>query len=136
MHSSKTGTKFTMEELATLAACPRRTVRYYVQSGLLEPPEGAGRAAHYTGVHLAALLQIKKLAAGGVSLERIREILRGGDVPVPPRNRRPGEVEVRSHIFIAPGIELQIASDDTRATPEQIRAFARAAADAAQRIFS
>jgi DNA-binding transcriptional MerR regulator len=116
----------TLDDLATLAGFGRRTVRYYIQIGLLPRPEGGGRAAHYTGEHLAALLQIKKLADAGVSLERIRELLQsGGEPPVPPRRCQAGTVEVRSHLHVAPGVEIQISPEESGFSPEQIRAFVR-----------
>ena len=70
-------------------------------------------------------MRIKKLSEDGVSLDRIREVLAGEDSPVPPRKRQPGEVEVRSHIFIAPGIEGQIAPEEAGMNPEQAREFVR-----------
>ena len=117
--------KFTLDDLGSLAGLGRRTVRYYIQIGLLPRPRGGGRGAHYTGEHLGALLQIKKLSDAGVSLERIREILGGGEPPVPPRRRQPGDIEVRSHILVAPGVELQISPGESGLPPERVRAFVR-----------
>ena len=116
---------FSLDELCVLSDCSKRTARYYIQMGLLARPLGEGRAAHYTGTHLGQLLRIKELSEAGVSLERIREVLAGGEVPVPPRPRRPGAVDLRSHIFIAPGIELQIAPEEAALAPEQVRALVR-----------
>lgn len=116
---------FSLDELCLLTDCSKRTVRYYIQIGLVSRPVGETRAAQYTGEHLAQLLRIKKLSEDGVSLERIREILAGDDAPVPPRRRRPGTVEVRSHIYVAPGIEMQIAPEEAGMSPEQLRAFVR-----------
>jgi len=114
---------FTLSELATLVELPRRTVRYYIQIGLLRPPEGAGRAARYTTQHLDTLLEIRKWQQAGLSLERIRELLRGEDdsaVP-PPRPRQRGTVEVWSHIVIDTGIELNIEPGQAGLTPEEVR---------------
>lgn len=100
---------FTLDELCTLTDLPKRTVRYYMQIGLVDRPIGETRAAHYLNQHLEQLLRIRQLTEAGVSLERIREVLAGGDTPVPVRQRRPGAIEVRSHLYVAPGIELQIS---------------------------
>ena len=116
---------FSLDELCRLTDYPKRTVRYYIQLGLVSRPIGEARAARYTGGHLGQLLRIKELTAAGVSLERIREVLAGGVAPVPPRERRPGDVEVRSHIHVAPGIEIQIAPEDAGMSPEQLRLFVR-----------
>lgn len=116
---------FSLDELCLLTDFPKRTVRYYIQLGLVSRPVGEARAAKYTGEHLRQLLTIKRLSSGGVSLERIKEILEGEESPVPPRPRRPGAIEVRSHIFVAPGIEIQIAPEEANMTPEQVRDFTR-----------
>lgn len=116
---------FSLDELSLLTDCSKRTVRYYIQLGLVSRPVGEARAAKYTGEHLSQLLRIKKLSEAGVSLERIREVLAGEDSPVPPRERRPGTVEVRSNIYVAPGIEVQITPEEAGISPEQLRRFVR-----------
>jgi DNA-binding transcriptional MerR regulator len=126
---------FKLDELAQLTDLPVRTIRYYIQLELAPRPVGEGRAAHYTTDHLERLLEIKKLSAAGVVLERIRDILTGAESPVPPRPRTPGMVEVRSHIFLAPGVELQINPAEASWPPEKIRALAREAMTLAQKIF-
>lgn len=113
---------------------PKRTVRYYIQMGLLDRPVGETRAAHYLTSHLDSLLRIKQLTDAGISLERIRDLLGGEPPAVPLRPRQPGSVEVRSHIWIAPGVELQVAPDQAQVSPEQLRALARAVAAAWNRI--
>jgi DNA-binding transcriptional MerR regulator len=125
---------FSLDELATLAALPKRTVRYYIQMGLLDRPVGETRGAHYLPSHLDALLRIRQLTEAGISLERVREVLRGDPPAVPPRSRQPGSVEVRSHIWIAPGVELQVSPEQAEATPEDIRKLAQAVTAAWQRI--
>jgi DNA-binding transcriptional MerR regulator len=107
-------------------------VRYYIQLGLVDRPIGETRAAHYGARHLEQLLKIRQFTEAGVSLERIREVLSGEAPPVPPRQRRPGSVQVKSHLFIAEGVELQISPEDAGLTPEQVRAFVRAVMQAYQ----
>ena len=125
---------FSLDELCLLTDFSKRTVRYYIQLGLVSRPVGEARAAKYTGEHLSQLLRIKKLSEAGVSLERIREVLAGEDSPVPPRERRPGTVEVRSHIYVAPGIEVQITPEEAGISPEQLRKFVREIMDIAGSI--
>jgi DNA-binding transcriptional MerR regulator len=125
---------FTLDELCTLTDLTKRTVRYYMQLGLVERPIGETRAAHYTSRHLDQLLRVKQLTEAGVSLERIREVMAGGDTPVPTRQRRPGSIEVRSHLFVAPGLEIQISPEEAGMTPEQVRAFVREVMQAAERV--
>ena len=118
-------TTYTLDQLCALTDLPKRTVRYYMQLGLVDRPVGETRAAHYTPKHLEQLLQIRKLADAGVSLERIREVLSGGESPVPDRVRQPGAISVLSQVFIAPGVELQIDPQAAGLSPEQLRAFVR-----------
>lgn len=118
-------TTYSIDQLCALTDLPKRTVRYYMQLGLVDRPVGETRAAHYTPVHLGQLLQIRKLADAGVSLERIREVMAGGESPVPGRQRQSGTISVRSHVYIAPGVELQIDPQEAGLSPEQLRAFVR-----------
>ena len=123
-------TIFTLDELSALAELPRRTVRYYIQVGLLERPAGVGRGAHYGQRHLKQLLEIRKWTRAGLSLERVRELLslEADGVPVPPPlPRRPGSVEVWSHIVLGDGVELTIEPKRAGLSPEQVRALTRGA---------
>lgn len=114
---------YTLAELCALADLPPRTVRYYVQIGLVDRPQGETRAARYGARHLEQLLLIKKWTAAGLSLERIRDLLHGAEAPLPQRPRRPGSVEVCSHLFIADGIEVVVEPGRAGLSPEQLRQF-------------
>jgi hypothetical protein len=72
--------KYTAETLAFRAGVPLRTVRFYLQEKLLDPPLGRGRGAHFTDHHLAQLQQARMLQNAGFTLEAIRE--RSGDLSV------------------------------------------------------
>ena len=123
MNTPKT---FSLEEIAALAELPRRTVRYYIQSGLLDRPQGIGKGAYYTQAHIEQLLIIRKWQLAGLSLERIGEVLKqqsGG--PLPPTPRRPGTVEVWSHLVVADGVEITMEPGRAGLSPEQVRAFFR-----------
>jgi len=122
-----TETRYSIDELAALAELPRRTVRYYVQQGLLDRPVGEKRAAYYTPRHLEQLLTIRKWQHAGLSLERIRDILGGGgDTGLPPpRPRGPGTVEVWSHLVVADGLEVTLEPSRAGLSPEQVRALFR-----------
>lgn len=66
---------FNIEYLAQKAGVSRRTVRYYIQRGLLPPPLGQKRGSYYTEAHLERLLLILKLSAKGIPLIRIKTVL-------------------------------------------------------------
>src|SRR5439155_8023081 len=54
------------------AAPSARAVRFYVASGLLDRPDGAGTAATYNYKHLLQLLAIKVRQREGATLEVIK----------------------------------------------------------------
>jgi DNA-binding transcriptional MerR regulator len=118
---------YSIDELAALVELPRRTVRYYIQQGLVDRPIGEKRAAYYTASHLEQLLTIRKWQHAGLSLDRIREILAGPDVGTlpPARPRGAGTVEVWSHLVIADGLEVTLEPGRAGLSPEQVRAFFR-----------
>src|SRR5437660_7872050 len=64
-------------ELAKRGGVTRRTVRYYVQRGLLPTPLGTGRGPHYTPAHLERLIHIRQLQESGVPLGEIAARLNG-----------------------------------------------------------
>lgn len=76
--------RYGIGELAKLGGVSRRTVRYYVQRGLLPAPTGTGRGDHYTQQHLDALIQVKQLQEAGVPLAEIAQRLSGTEDPTPP----------------------------------------------------
>lgn len=62
-----------IQELVTESGVPRRTVYFYVQQGILPPPQGAGLAAFYTEDHLLRLKLIPVMRSRGLRLDEIRE---------------------------------------------------------------
>lgn len=126
---------FTLDEVAALAELPRRTVRYYIQSGLIDRPQGVGKGAYYTQRHVEQLLLVRKWQLAGLSLERIGELLRQQAAgPLPPTPRRPGTVEVWSHLVVADGVELTLEPGRAGLTPDEVRAFFRAVTQAYAQI--
>ena len=122
MNSADTERSLALDQLCILAELPRRTVRYYIQIGLVDRPIGETRAAYYTDSHLQQLLTIRKWTDAGLSLERIRELLEGADPAVPPpRPRKAGSVEVMSHLIVADGVELVIEPGRAGLKPEEVR---------------
>jgi DNA-binding transcriptional MerR regulator len=116
---------YQLSELCALVDLPIRTVRYYVQQGLVDRPEGETRAARYGERQLEQLRLIKKWTTAGLSLDRIRELLAGVEPDVPERPKRRGTLEVVSRLTIADGVELVIEPSRAGMTPEQVRAFSR-----------
>lgn len=113
---------FGIDELCALSGVARRTVRFYTQKGLLDPPEGAKRGAYYTRRHLEQLLLIRKWQHAGVSLERIGRLLQGDVSDLPPPTE-PGTVEVWSRLTLRPGLEVHLEPGRLGLDPEQVRAL-------------
>ena len=125
---------FSLDELCMLTGLPKRTIRYYMQIGLVSRPIGETRAARYSSHHLEQLLFIKRMTSAGLSLEGIRAELNTDKPQVRVRQRMSGSIDVRTHLFIAPGIELQIAPEEAGLTPEKLRQLVKEIMEVAQRL--
>jgi DNA-binding transcriptional MerR regulator len=66
---------FDLAQLAERADVSQRTVRYYIQQGLLPSPETRGPGAHYTAEHLDRLRLIRRLQREHLPLAEIRRRL-------------------------------------------------------------
>nr|AYM54231.1 transcriptional regulator MerR family [Sorangium cellulosum] len=138
---------YKLDELAGEAGVAPRTVRYYVQRGLLPAPEFRGKDTAYGREHLARLRAIKVLQQAHLPLEEIQARLAGASVDeieriaagapargvVEVRCPGPGEVlpppapaagaprgERWERVEIADGVELHVRSD----APERSRRIA------------
>ena len=140
---------FKLDELASLAGTSPRTVRYYVQRGLLPAPMFRGRDTAYTREHLARLRAIRHLQGRFLPLDAIEaELARltpkelehlGARTPTeheaPADDATPKRQGVRSERAsrwarweLAPGLELLVAEGATAAArdlAEEIRDLAR-----------
>ena len=119
--------RHTIDELSTLVELPLRTVRYYIQLGLVDRPIGEKKAAYYTAAHVDQLLTIRRWQNAGLSLERIREILAAPEAGLlpPPRPRGAGTVEVWSHLVVADGLEITLEPGRAGLSSEDVRALFR-----------
>lgn len=66
---------YSISELAALGDVSPRTVRYYVQLGVLPPPAGRGLGGKYGPQHLERLLRVRELQREGVRLEQMAAFL-------------------------------------------------------------
>lgn len=131
--------RYTAETLAFRAGVPLRTVRFYVQEKLIDPPLGRGRGAHFTDHHLVQLQQARTLQNAGFSLGAIRD--RQGDLALGLKameahdemRRRWGlgrtaprtddeELDPADCIRIpmADGVELMVSQDKPLPSPRQL----------------
>ena len=64
--------RYSIGQLADQANVSRRTVHFYVQQELIDPPEGRGRGSFYTARHLEQLQRVLKLQREGLPLRQIQ----------------------------------------------------------------
>jgi len=95
-----------IEDLTDLTGFSRRTIRYYIQEGLLDPPAGRGRGGFYFDSHLQRLLRIKSLQDQGLKLVEIRQILVKGR-----KEPHAYERDVWIRLPILPGIEIHVKKE-------------------------
>ena len=109
------GPVYGIERLADLGGVSRRTVRYYVQEGLIPPPRGAGRGAHYGREHLEALLRVKALQERGLTLLEVRRALAGGKAhglaAEVGSTARAVPRAAWTRVELAPGVELHVSGE-------------------------
>lgn len=115
--------KFSIGELAAAAGISRRAVRFYVQSGVIEPPCGAGRGSYYTDRHLELIrakrgaYQASPSGTGGraacagtaAAVEQVARIrlARGAVLELPAGCGLPDEEQTRALDEIIKGLDTQ-----------------------------
>lgn len=117
--------RYSLSELCALTDLSPRTVRFYIQTGLVDRPIGETRAAFYTTKHAEQLIAVRKWSEAGLSLERIKDVLGGANAPIAEPARKQGAVEVWSHLVVNDGVEIQLEPGKAGMSPEQVRAFFR-----------
>lgn len=114
---------YSIGELAERGGVNRRTVRYYVQRGLLPAPEGTGRGSRYLAHHLETLIRIRELQEAGVPLAKIADGLNAAaeekflrspesvsplESVSPPESASPATVTTWTRIVLGDGAELHL----------------------------
>ena len=108
--------KYNIGQLAELTGVSRRTIRFYVQSGLLAAPQGAGRGHFYTDVHLQMLQKIVALKEGRHSLDAIASMLQ--DSPRPAETFPSPTIWTR--VEICAGLEIHVQGGHYPVTPARV----------------
>lgn len=98
--------KYTIQELSDLTDLSRRTIRYYIQRGILHSPLGNGRGSYYNEEHLARLIEIRDLQLKGVSLSDMND----PRASTPKPKELPLVTEQWTRIIISSGIELHLCN--------------------------
>jgi DNA-binding transcriptional MerR regulator len=137
--------ELTIGELEEQSGVPRRTIYFYVQQGVLPPPNGAGLGARYGPEHVDRLRAIPALRARGWRLDRIREHFQRAGIGAAAETeetdgigapRRPGPApppaplhpETLTRYHLAPGVDLHVEAAALRKDRERIRRLLDSAA--------
>ncbi|AKQ69313.1 Transcriptional regulator, MerR family [Myxococcus hansupus] len=153
MSTPKTQTEWKLAELAEAVGVSSRTVRYYVQRGLLPAPPFRGPDTVYGEEHLVRLKAIRVLQARFLPLDAIqvelqrlpldelRRLAESDATPTPPVYAQPAPATVApmptarrpdaglnryERWELLPGLELHVseaADTKTRALAERVRAL-------------
>ena len=116
--------EFNITALSEATQIEPRTIRFYIQQGVMPGPIGAGRGARYTKKHVEILLNINRWKRAGFSLERIKVLIEEeAPVDVEIRPAKLGVPEPWSRIYLADGIEIHIDSTRAELTPEMTNKF-------------
>ena len=124
--------EYSIGQLTDLGAVSRRTVHFYVQQGLIDPPEGRGRGSYYTARHLEQLQRVLVLQREGLPLRRIQAMPEEAQLEsvagVPGR-------ELVMRLAVAPGVTLELAlgSGDEMPDAEQLKELAQSCARVLER---
>lgn len=119
--------RFSISELAALAGISGRTVRYYVQRGLIPPPDGRGPGRHYGPEHLDRILRLRDLQRTGLSLEVATSALTG--LVSEPVTDEPIERELVTRLKLGEGLFLEVGPGIPIPTDQQLRDMARRCRD-------
>jgi DNA-binding transcriptional MerR regulator len=119
---------YTIGELSELTGFPLRTIRYYVQEGLLDPPAGRGRGGFYFDSHLERLRLIRSLRDTGMGLVAIAAYLKRGEGK--PQATEERELWVRYEIM--PGLEISVRRDLEERAPRKVSQIIRTARSVAR----
>lgn len=121
--------RYAIGDLARLAGVSRRTVRYYVQEGLISSPFGVGRGNHYGPEHLHQILRVKAMQEAGRTLDEIR----GAPAERVASRMRSRRAETDSiqlerslwrRLTLSPGVELHVAGHVRLPPPGRLQELA------------
>ncbi|MFI5301254.1 MAG: MerR family transcriptional regulator [Polyangiales bacterium] len=106
---TKRDDEYTIDELASVAKVPSRTIRFYQARGALMPPEIRGRVAIYGTAHVERLKLVAQLQDRGLRIDAIRDLLTSIDR---------GEVDLAEWLGVEQQMQAPWANDRPRTVTE------------------
>jgi DNA-binding transcriptional MerR regulator len=67
--------EFSLDDLVRLSGVNLRTIRFYIQEGVLPGPDSRGKFAHYSKRHLDRLSLVQRFKQFNMPLQQIKQIL-------------------------------------------------------------
>lgn len=118
---------YSIEQLEELTGFARRTIRFYIQQGLVEAPFGARKTPRYTQKHVEQLLKVRQYKEAGLNLKRIAQLLTSGSESNASQELidKEGSVSLISRIQIGSGVTLDIDRSQCSLSDDHIRNLAR-----------
>lgn len=114
--------RFSIAELEEATGVTRRTIRFYINEGIVPPAIGQGRSASYDRSHVEALTLVKELRDRNLSISEIRQLRAAESGPKPAE--APGNDWLR--YVLHPALEIHLRAD----APPPVRALYRRLIDA------
>jgi len=125
MSGEQSEKRFSISEVAERTGVSTRTVRYYVQRGLIDPPLGRGRGSHYSDVHIAQINRVRRLQRDGVPLDAVGRLDEDSGAPGGIAEPQYPPPDVVFRIPLARGIRLELDAKARIPEPSVIDALAR-----------
>ena len=116
--------RYGIDELSDLGGVSRRTVRFYIQEGLLPAPLGVGRGRHYGDEHLKRLVRVREMQEQGLTLAEIQAQLASGRNAAPARAPSTPQRTRYVRLELAPGLELHVSGDRRLPPPGRLAELA------------
>jgi DNA-binding transcriptional MerR regulator len=101
--------EYTIDELASVARVPSRTIRFYQSRGALMAPEIRGRVAYYGAAHVERLKLIAQLQDRGLRIDAIRDLLASIDR---------GELDLAEWLGVEQEVQSSWSNDQPRTVSE------------------
>ena len=101
--------EYTIDQLASAASVPSRTIRFYQARGALMAPEIRGRVAYYNAAHVERLKLIAQLQDRGLRMDAIRDLVSSIDR---------GEVDLAEWLGVEQQMQASWANDQPRTVSE------------------
>ena len=116
--------KIKISEVVEQTSVSRRTIRFYVQQGLIDPPRGKGRGSYYTERHIQQILTIRKLQRQGAPLDQIKKTKQISISSNPVNKPTVFRQSVVIKIKIKSGVFLEIDTRNIQPTEESLQKIA------------